>query len=67
MSLVRANRRYTSAHNSLIDIEESKQENKHYKNEKGEYIEPVPEEKGDQSFNFTDGSYVSLSDLGGDK
>ena len=27
----------------------------------------MPEEKGDQSFNFTDGSYVSLSDLGGDK
>ena len=36
-------------------------------NDRGEYIEPVPEEKGDQSFIDTDGSYVSLDDLGGGK
>ena len=48
MSLVRANRRSTSNKNSLIEpIEETKQENRVFMNDRGEYIEPVPEEKGD--------------------
>ena len=45
MSLIRGNRRSTSKHNSMIDpIEELKGEAEIFRNDFGEYIEPVPEE-----------------------
>ena len=45
MSLVRGNRRSTSKHSSMIEpIEESKGECETFRNDFGEFIEPVPEE-----------------------
>lgn len=69
MSLISGNRRTVSKHNSLIDtIEESKGETENFKNDLGEYIEPVPEEETfNQKDNASDHSSISLDDLGGNK
>ena len=78
MSLVRGNRRSTSNRNSYIDPgEECKYEYQIrnylqdvFKNNNGQYIEPVLEEKEEnikETNNYSEGSYISLDDLGGDK
>ena len=70
MSLIRGNRRSVSKQNSLIEpIEESKGEQDIFRNDVGEYIEPVPEE---ETFNQThpyseESGSISLDDLGGEK
>ena len=65
MSLIRGNRRSASKQNSLI--EENKDEQDVFKNDLGEFIEPVPEEETlNQTNNISEDS-ISLDDLGGNR
>lgn len=69
MSLIRGNRPLSiSKQNSICDtIEEDKDEKDVFKNDFGEYIEPVPEEEIlNQTNNYSEDS-ISLDDLGGER